>query len=125
MTTETIRLRMVLLEVCFGPESSAPALLAYDRQDLETRQNERHEMLRAEMGHSFDDLKQTFRDSQTELLKAFYSYRESTDLKLRDSEISDSLLRQRMTALENRQGALEKRIDFERRIELPPAPPTP
>jgi hypothetical protein len=45
-----------------------------DLQDLETRQNERHEMLRAELGHSFDDLKESFRDAQTELLKAFYHY---------------------------------------------------
>ena len=42
-------------------------------QDLEARQNERHAMLRAEMGHSFDDLKEIFRDTQTELLKAFYN----------------------------------------------------
>ena len=31
-------------------------------------------MLRAELGHSFDDLKESFRDAQTELLKAFYNY---------------------------------------------------
>ena len=28
-------------------------------------------MLRSEMQHAFDDLKETFRDTQTELLKAF------------------------------------------------------
>jgi hypothetical protein len=59
-----------------------------DLQDLEARQNERHEMLRAEMGHSFHELNETIREAQTELLKAFYNYTQSTDLKLHDGQVT-------------------------------------
>ncbi len=61
-------------------DRNAPATKG-DLQDLEARLearlqglDERHEMLRVEMGHSFDDLKEIFRDTQTELLRAFYNY---------------------------------------------------
>ena len=36
------------------------------------------DMLRSEVHHGYDDLKETLRDVQTELLKAFYSFTEST-----------------------------------------------
>ena len=36
------------------------------------------EQLRSEFHHGFDELKEAFRDSQTELLKAFYSFAQST-----------------------------------------------
>ena len=72
-------------------DRTAPATKS-DLQDLEARQNERHDMLRAEMGHSFDGLKQTFRDSQTELLKASYNYAQSTDIKLKDGAAGDANL---------------------------------
>jgi hypothetical protein len=39
--------------------------------------------LRSEFQHGFDDLKETLRDVQTELLKAFYAFAQSTDAKLR------------------------------------------
>jgi hypothetical protein len=41
------------------------------------------EQLRSEFQHGFDDLKETLRDVQTELLKAFYAFAQSTDAKLR------------------------------------------
>jgi hypothetical protein len=43
-------------------------------QGMETRLNERHEILRAEVQHGYDDLKEMFRDAQTEPLKAFYNF---------------------------------------------------
>ena len=45
-----------------------------DLLDLEARLNERHEMLRAEVGHTRDDLIETMRNIQTEMLKAFYNF---------------------------------------------------
>jgi hypothetical protein len=36
-------------------------------------------MLRSEMQHTSDDLKEAFRDGQTELLKAFYNYSRNND----------------------------------------------
>jgi len=90
-----------------------------DLQDLEARLearlqglDERHEMLRAEMGHSFDDLKEIFRDTQTELLKAFYNYAQSTDLKLKDGAESDANLRQRLSVVERRLTELELKVNF-------------
>ncbi len=61
-----------------------------------------------------DDLVETMRDVQTELLKAFYSFAKSTEAKLQDSEISDHLIRQRVSAVESR-------LTDERRLNMPPA----
>jgi len=71
--------------------------------------------LRSEFRHGFDDLKAAFRDGQTELLKGFYSFAQSTDARLRDGELSDIALRQRLTAVETRLTEIEKRLN------LPPA----
>ena len=81
-------------------------------QDLDARQNERHEMLRAEMGHSFHELRETIVDSQTALLKAFYNYAQSTDLKLNDSATSDANLRERLSVVERRITELERKVEF-------------
>ncbi len=72
------------------------------------------EELRSEFHHAYDDLKETFRDGQTEMLKAFYSYAQSTDAKLKESELADMLLRSRLSAVESRV------TDIERRINQPP-----
>jgi hypothetical protein len=45
-----------------------------DLEDLRGELRTEISMLRSEMHHSVDDLKQTLRDSQTELLKVFYNY---------------------------------------------------
>jgi hypothetical protein len=83
-----------------------------DLQALEGRLNERHQMLRSEMQHAFDELKETMRDSQTELLKAFYNYAHSADAKLKEGEVADFLIRGRLTAMESRQTDLEKRLNM-------------
>jgi hypothetical protein len=77
------------------------------RQDME--------QMRTESQHAYDDLKETMRDGQTELLRAFYSFAQTTDAKLKDTETSDIALRQRLTAVEVRLTEIEKRIN------LPPA----
>ena len=72
-------------------------------------------MLRSEMQHMHDELKESMRDNQTELLKAFYGFAQNTDVKMKDAEVSDILLRQRLTAVESRL------TEIERRLNLPPA----
>ena len=37
------------------------------------------EQLRSEVHHGYDDLKETMRDVQTEILRAFYGYTQTTD----------------------------------------------
>jgi len=68
------------------------------------------EQLRSEFQHGFDDLKETMRDMQTEMLKAFYGFAQSTDAKLKETELADIMLRQRLTAVESRLTEVEKRI---------------
>ena len=85
-------------------DGNAPAT----KQDLDRL----GEQLRSEFQHGSDDLKETLRDVQTELLKAFYAFAQSTDAKLKESEISDMLLRQRLTAVEFRLTEVEKRLNL-------------
>ena len=62
-----------------------------------------------------DEILEAFRDGQTEMLRAFYSFADSTDVKLKETEIADIMLRQRLTAVESRLTEVEKRLN------LPPA----
>jgi hypothetical protein len=86
--------------------------------DVEQLRNEFHgdvEQLRSEFHHGFDDLQETMRDVQTEILTAFYGYTQTTDAKLKEAEASDIGLRQRLTAVE------ERLLEVEKRLNLPPA----
>ena len=73
------------------------------------------EQLRTEMNHQYDDLKETLRDVQTEILRAFYGYTQTADAKLKEGEQSDIALRQRLTAVESRI------LEVEKRLNMPPA----
>jgi hypothetical protein len=89
-------------------------MLRSDVNELRSDVNQRIDMLRSEFQHSFDELKETMRDAQTELLKAFYNYAQSADAKLKEGEVADFLIRGRLTAMESRQ------TDMERRLNTPP-----
>jgi hypothetical protein len=82
-----------------------------DLGELRTELKQDNEQLRSELHHAYDDLKEMFRDGQTELLKAFYSYAQSTDAKLKESEVADMLLRSRLTAVESRVTEIERRVN--------------
>ena len=69
-------------------------------------------MLSSEMHHVFDDLKESMRDTQTELLKAFYGFAQSTDLKLANAEANDASLKERLSVVERRLTELERKINF-------------
>jgi hypothetical protein len=73
------------------------------------------QQLRGEMNHQFDDLKETVRDIQTEILKAFYGYTQTTDAKLKESDQADYALRQCLTVVESRL------LEVEKRLNMPPA----
>jgi len=62
-----------------------------------------------------DELLEAFRDGQTEMLRAFYSFAQSADVKFKETELDDMMLRQRLTAVEMRLTEVEKRL------HLPPA----
>ena len=84
------------------------------RSEMEQVRSEM-EQLRSEVHHGYDDLKETMRDVQTEILRAFYGYTQTTDAKLREGEQSDMALRQRLTAVECRI------LEVEKRLNMPPA----
>ena len=69
-----------------------------------------------------DDLRQFeerlmegMRDIQTEMLKAFYSYAQSADLRMRESDTMTHGMRERLAAVESRI------TEIERRLNMPPA----
>jgi len=57
-----------------------------DLEELRADMNQNDAMLRSEFQHSFDDLKETLRDTQTELLKAFYSFTTTNQQRLTQLE---------------------------------------
>jgi len=57
-----------------------------DLEQLRADMNQNDAMLRSEFQHGFDDLKETLRDTQTELLKAFYSFTTSNQQRLTQLE---------------------------------------
>jgi hypothetical protein len=73
------------------------------------------EDLRTEMKAGEERLLETMRDMQTEMLKAFYSFATTAEVRFKDTEIADMMLRERLTAVEMRVTQIEKRLN------LPPA----
>ena len=83
-----------------------------DLRDMEQRLSQMDEQLRSEFQHGFDDLKETMRDVQTELLKAFYSFTSSNHERLAHVETDAALLVKRLGVLENRVTELERKVNF-------------
>jgi DNA anti-recombination protein RmuC len=86
--------------------------LRTDVEQLRSETKQGMEQQRAEFHHEFDELRETMRDGQTEILRAFYGYAQTTDVKLKEAETSDSGLRQRLTVVEERLLEVEKRLNF-------------
>ena len=68
--------------------------------------------LRTEMKAMQDQLIEAFRDSQTELLKAFYSFTESNRQRLAQLEGNQGALITRIGTLEDRVTELERKVIF-------------
>jgi hypothetical protein len=58
--------------------------------------------VRSEFDHGFDDLKETLRDVQTEMLKAFYNFAESNNNRIAQNEVNEVANRARFETLERR-----------------------
>lgn len=69
------------------------------------------EQLRAEIRHGFDDLKETLRDIQTEMLKAFYNFAETNNKRVAQNEVNEIANRSRIETLERRVTELEQRLN--------------
>jgi hypothetical protein len=68
------------------------------------------EQLRSEFQHGFDELKETMRDGQTELLRAFYGFAESTQVRFKASDESEANMKKRLGIIEERITELERRV---------------
>ena len=85
------------------------------RDEIHQVRDEVHQV-RDEMHQVRDELVETMRDVQTEMLKAFYSYAQSADLRMKDSETMTHGVRERLAVVESRI------TEIERRLNTPPAP---
>ena len=75
---------------------------------------QRMDALRAEMLQRMDEhaasLEESIRDSQTEMLKAFISYQEGQQIRMRGFESKDVEITERMAVLERRLQEIERRL---------------
>ena len=95
-------------------DRNAPATKG-DIADLDAGLSQRIEMLRAEVQHGYNDLRETLRDSQTELLRAFYSFGQSNSKRFAELEGNEAAIRSRLGTIEDRL------MELERRVITPPA----
>ena len=79
------------------------------------RLDEKIEQLRSEMNHGYRDLSERITDSETRVLKAFYSYAESNQKRIDQNDSNDAATVRRVTALEGRM------LEVEKRLNIPPA----
>ena len=86
-------------------DRNAPATKG-DIADLD----QRLEMLRTEVQHGYNDLRETIRDTQTELLKAFYSFGQSNSKRFAELEGNEAAIRSRLGTIEDRLMELERRL---------------
>jgi hypothetical protein len=73
------------------------------------------ERLTGKMGDLEDRLTESWRDMQTELLKAFYSFAETNQKRVTDTERDAAAIKERLAVMELRLIAVEKRLN------MPPA----
>jgi 4-hydroxyphenylpyruvate dioxygenase-like putative hemolysin len=77
--------------------------------------NELGEQLRSEFQHGFDHLAEAIHESETRLLKAFYTFAESNQQRLTQVEGNATAVNARLATLESRITEVEKRLN------MPPA----
>ena len=85
------------------------------KQDMEMLRSEVKqdiEMLRSEVHHVHDALVERIADSETKLLKAFYTFAESNQTRLASIETESSAVKKRVGVLEDRVLELERKINF-------------
>jgi hypothetical protein len=62
-----------------------------------------------------DELIEVIRDSQTETLRTFYGFTQTIQTRFQDQDLTEASLKRRMTVIEERLLAVEKRLN------MPPA----
>ena len=87
-------------------------LLRSEVQQLQSKVELDIEQLRTEFQHGFDDLKETMRDGQTELLKAFYSYAQGNDERMAAGDHESASFKKRLATLKFRVTEVEKRLNM-------------
>ncbi len=70
--------------------------------------------LKSELANQKDELVEAIRDSQTEVLKAFYGFSHTVQDRFKEGDDSESAIKRRMTTLESRI------LEVEKRLNLPP-----
>src|ERR1017187_858411 len=91
-------------------EPATKAGLAAVKQDVaEVKQD--LAMLRAEVHHQYDDIKETLRDNETKLLKAFYTFAESNQARLASIETESDAVKKRVGLIEERLLQLERKVN--------------
>jgi hypothetical protein len=95
-------------------DRNAPATKG-DLIDLESRIEESIEILRSEINHQYRELVERISDTQTELLRAFYSFAQTNNKRVLEVEGNEAALRGRVGTLEDRV------LEIEKRLNLPPA----
>jgi hypothetical protein len=73
------------------------------------------EILRSEMNHQYRELVERISDTQTEVLRAFYSFAQTNNKRVLEVEGNEAALRSRVGTLEDRV------LEIEKRLNLPPA----
>ena len=79
---------------------------------LRSEMKQDSEQLRSEMNHIHQDLVERMERSETNLLKAFYGYAESTDKRISNIDANIALFLNRLGTLESRVLAVEKRLNI-------------
>ena len=83
-------------------------------KDLESNLDQSVQQLRAEASHNYNDLVERITDSETRLLKAFYSVAESNQKRLDSMDRNDAGVKDRLSVLEARVTEVEKRLNMPR-----------
>ena len=85
------------------------------RSEFQHGLNQLGDQLRSEFQHGFDHLSESIHDSETRLLKAFYTFAESNQQRLSQVEGNTTAVIARLATLETRITEVEKRLN------MPPA----
>ncbi len=73
---------------------------------------DRMEKLEERMDERFENLEEKIRDSQTELLRAFYGFTETIRQRFQGQDQTEASLKQRIGTLESRVLEIEKRLNM-------------
>jgi hypothetical protein len=73
------------------------------------------EQLRSEMNHGYNDLVERITDTETKLLKAFYSFAQTNNKRVAEVEGNEMALRSRVATIEDRL------LEVEKRLNIPPS----